>query len=161
MSPSFDQTPTRLSRVEHTLPPASTSPPSDLSPSRPAPAPPPSAFRSITPTRLRQSLVYANHSAMSHPPPPRPSRANTANLNDMNAGADTRRFSGPPASAIDDQRESSPPQPSNGTIGSRSRSGTTIKNKKGMLSFMSGAHVALTPLPSYLILFFSFFLQTF
>ncbi|KAI0654099.1 kinase-like domain-containing protein [Cubamyces menziesii] len=96
------------------------------------------------------------------PPPPRPSRANTANLTDMYATQGSlarRRLSDPVLSPQDvpyypDPADSRPPQnqyndfqpplppipPTPSTIstaGSRSRSGTTTKSKKGMFTFMS------------------------
>jgi p21-activated kinase 1 len=89
-------------------------------------------------------------------PPPRPSRANTATLNDMfpteSSTLATRRQSNPIAASpsdaafFADANESMPAMPtteynnlplSNSGLGNRSRSGTTTKSKKGMLGFMS------------------------
>lgn len=86
-------------------------------------------------------------------PPPRPSRNNTATLDGLAAAplsASTlpnRRLSSPAASNDQytlqsyDPGDSPPPSVINGAAnGGRSRSGTqTVKSKKGMLSFMSGA----------------------
>ncbi|KAG5647809.1 hypothetical protein DXG03_007731 [Asterophora parasitica] len=92
-------------------------------------------------------------------PPPRPSRANTATLNDLWTSPNDlsqRRLSTPPAAVPNDSHfyadlaESLPSGPSNEfsasntvtpiqtpTLGNRSRSGTTTKAKKGVLGFMS------------------------
>ncbi|PPQ98245.1 hypothetical protein CVT26_003416 [Gymnopilus dilepis] len=183
-------------------------------PSRQAPAPPQSAYRSKTPTetvppppppvsapnptppRVRNSLQKPNrarkHSLTSASPPPRvvehdpfaasindtpyshnlksqkslsmapsgtsppprPSRANTATLNDFIPNPSqlaARRLSTPSAPVFDDghfyadPQESLPSGPSNdytnpatiGTNSKRSRSGTTTKTKKGVLGLMS------------------------
>ncbi|KAF5383508.1 hypothetical protein D9615_003618 [Tricholomella constricta] len=92
-------------------------------------------------------------------PPPRPSRANTATLNDLWTSPSElshRRLSTPAAVPNDSQfyadlNESLPsglstefnssnsitPLQTTPTLGSRSRSGTTTKTKKGVLGFMS------------------------
>ncbi|KAI0819162.1 kinase-like domain-containing protein [Trametes gibbosa] len=95
-------------------------------------------------------------------PPPRPSRANTANLTDMFPSQSTlarQRLSDPvimpsdpsfypdpsdsrppPSQYIDYQPPLPPVPPTSSTIssaGSRSRSGTATKSKKGMFNFMS------------------------
>ncbi|KAI0369206.1 Pkinase-domain-containing protein [Pilatotrama ljubarskyi] len=95
-------------------------------------------------------------------PPPRPSRANTANLTDMyptQGSLARRRLSDPVLSPQDvpyypdpsdsrpqpspyvDYQPPLPPVPATpstiSTAGSRSRSGTTTKSKKGMFTFMS------------------------
>ncbi|KDR80742.1 hypothetical protein GALMADRAFT_222342 [Galerina marginata CBS 339.88] len=84
-------------------------------------------------------------------PPPRPSRANTANLNDIIPNPSqlaSRRLSQPSAQMFDDghfyadPQESLPSGPSNdyttmGPSRNRSRSSTTIKSKKGVLGLMS------------------------
>lgn len=180
-------------------------------PSRQAPAPPHSAYRSKTPTesslppppasapapahpRIRNSLQKPNprvrkNSLTSSPiivehdpfaanvndtplsqhlkshksgsmaagtsPPPRPSRANTANLNDIIPNPSQlaqRRLSAPSTPMFDDghfyadPQESLPPIPSNDYAPQppvntntriRSRSGTASKAKKGVLGMMS------------------------
>lgn len=109
----------------------------------------------------------SNYGSTSGLPPPRPSRANTSNLNDIVGGEGHynqsvlagRRLSSPSMSpslngggslftanstahlALD-PGDSPPASVINGSsigpgIGGRTRSGT-VKNKKGMLSFMSG-----------------------
>ena len=87
-------------------------------------------------------------------PPPRPSRVNTANLNDIipnPAQLAARRSSVPSTPILDDApfyadpSESLPSAPSTeyvnstpgNTVGIRSRSGTTSKTKKGVLSLVS------------------------
>jgi len=181
-------------------------------PSRQAPAPPQSAYRSKTPTesspplpappaagptRVRNSLQKPNPRARKHSltsaspspriieqdpfaanvndtplnqhlkaqksgsmsasisPPPRPSRANTANLNDIIPSPSqlaARRLSTPSTPMYDDghfyadPQESLPSGPSNDygnqqSVGTsarmRSRSSTTSKTKKGVLGLMS------------------------
>ena len=99
------------------------------------------------------SISQSNSNGMTSPPP-RPSRANTATLNDMftiePSTLVTRRLSNPvvasPSDAFFvDANESMPTIPttefnsltsSNSGLGNRSRSGTS-KSKKGMLGFMS------------------------
>ncbi|KAI0630513.1 Pkinase-domain-containing protein [Trametes polyzona] len=163
-----------------------------FTPARQAPPPPPLAKNaSGTPPRVRNSLqkppprkqnthpvdrdpfasTRANGSHVlpndsfsmtTTSPPPRPSRANTANLNDMYSAQGTlarQRLSDPVLSPNDvpyypdpsDSRpqpnqyaEYQPPLPpipatpsTISTAGSRSRSGTTTKSKKGMFTFMS------------------------
>ncbi|KAF8074864.1 STE/STE20/PAKA protein kinase [Lyophyllum atratum] len=91
-------------------------------------------------------------------PPPRPSRANTATLNDIWPSASdlsARRLSTPAAASNDSQfyadlNETLPSGPStefnsstsitpiHTPLGGRSRSGTTTKAKKGMLGVVSG-----------------------
>ncbi|KAF8906301.1 kinase-like domain-containing protein [Gymnopilus junonius] len=184
---------------------------STFAPSRQAPAPPQSAYRSKTPTetvpppppasapnptppRIRNSLQKQNPRSRKHSltsssppprivehdpfaanindthhlkpqksasmapsgtsPPPRPSRANTATLNDIIPNPSqlaARRMSTPSAPAFDDghfyadPQESLPSGPStdyttSSTLGpssKRSRSGTTTKTKKGVLGLMS------------------------
>ncbi|RDB20838.1 Serine/threonine-protein kinase SMU1 [Hypsizygus marmoreus] len=91
-------------------------------------------------------------------PPPRPSRANTATLNDIYpppGALAARRLSTPVAAADDTQfyadlgeplpsvqssefhSSNSIPAAQTPTLGGRSRSGTTGKSKKGVLGFMS------------------------
>ncbi|KAH9857356.1 Pkinase-domain-containing protein [Lenzites betulinus] len=157
-----------------------------FTPSRQAPPPPPLAKNSSgTPPRVRNSLQkppprktsrsvdrdpFASSRSTNDPalamtttsPPPRPSRANTANLTDMfptQASLARQRLSDPVLVPSDvpyypDPSESKPlpnqypdyapplppipPTPSTiSSAGSRSRSGTATKSKKGMLSFMS------------------------
>lgn len=156
----------------------------DLLPSRPAPAPPLNTSstpntRSTTPTAQRQRNSYLTKSpptaskmsqnTYQQPyysgssggptpggPPPRPSRQNTSNLQDVFASSHpqpsslpSRRLSSPPTSSDQytlslDPGDSPPPSAINGAGGPRSRSGTgTVKNKKGMLSFMSGASLTV------------------
>ncbi|KAG8933676.1 signal transducing kinase of the PAK [Tulasnella sp. 419] len=113
---------------------------SDVFPSRPPPNPP---SRSTTPTKARHSVIARQQQQQRNTtqPPPRPSRANTSNLTDMfNSTQITRRMSNPdlsssqPSFQFQDPADSPPPSIING--GNRARSGT-VKNKKGMLSFMS------------------------
>lgn len=139
------------------------------SPSRAAP-PPPSAFRPNTPqsdppTRVRNSLQKPNprshtHTmAANHSPPPRPSRTNTANLNDIfptQSQLAQRRLSQPapspalsengnffadphenlPSASSDFTAGAIPAQPIVHAAGLRSRSGTTTKAKKSVLGSM-------------------------
>jgi p21-activated kinase 1 len=103
---------------------------------------------------LNISVSQSNSNGMTSPPP-RPSRANTATLNDMfpteSSTLPTRRLSNPisaspsDAAFFADANESTPAIPtteynnlplSNSGLGNRARSGTT-KSKKGMLGFMS------------------------
>ncbi|KAI0766625.1 Pkinase-domain-containing protein [Trametes elegans] len=171
---------------------ANNYPPSDsFVPSRQAPPPPPLAKNSSgTPPRVRNSLqkppprkqhthpvdrdpFAASRSNSSHnahdsspmtttSPPPRPSRANTANLTDMyptQGNLARHRLSDPvlkpedvpyypdPADPRPQQNQFSdyqpplPPIPATpstiSSAGSRSRSGTATKSKKGMFTFMS------------------------
>jgi hypothetical protein len=108
--------------------------------------------RSKTPDarRVRNSLQKPNPNPnyMATGTPPRPSRNNTQNLNDYrNDDQRERRLSLPSANSSNDRDYYQPQLPSDfnqgGTLSSmppaRSRSGTqSNKNKKGMLSFMSG-----------------------
>ncbi|KAI9464232.1 Pkinase-domain-containing protein [Boletus coccyginus] len=153
--------------------------PATFVPARPPPPPPPPSFRSRTPIdgspRVRNSLQKPPPRARKHSasastppstrvdhdpfapaksspmaaPPPRPSRANTATLNDLfptSATVAARRLSAP-ISAPDPPFSPDPdplPALSSGdalptlSSGTRSRSGTlAIKSKKGMLGFMS------------------------
>lgn len=148
-------------------------------PTRQAPPPPPS-FRaktpvdapgSSTPPRVRNSLQKPPprarksstppHDPFAAPsksgmasPPPRPSRANTATLNDLYPAQSTlaaRRLSVPIATPdlpfAPDPADTLPSVSSPDVLatatssslssGTRSRSGTTIKSKKGVLGFMS------------------------
>jgi p21-activated kinase 1 len=107
-------------------------------------------------------VVNKNGMANSTSPPPRPSRANTATLNDLFPAPSVlaaRRLSSPAASAgiinddsqfYADPSETLPSGPSSEyanssnptpmhtpTLGNRSRSATTVKSKKGVLGFMS------------------------
>ncbi len=167
-----------------------------FAPSRAAPPPPPSASRitSATPPRVRNSLQkppptrkqstsqppdrdpFRNDSSMTTTsPPPRPSRANTATLNDLyptQGNLARHRLSDPvlspqdvpyypdPADNYQQQQQIQdvglynngnnydlPPLPPSSyapstpstisAAGSRTRSGTTTKSKKGMFTFMS------------------------
>ncbi|KAG9009576.1 signal transducing kinase of the PAK [Tulasnella sp. 427] len=106
--------------------------------------PPPQAFKMSSPYPSQQS--YGSGGG----PPPRPSRANTSNLNDIVSSShpSSRRLSTPQAAPDQytlpslDPGDSPPPNAINGginganTVG-RSRSSTQGKNKKSMLSFMS------------------------
>ncbi|KAF8892280.1 kinase-like domain-containing protein [Infundibulicybe gibba] len=124
----------------------------------------PFAANSIESTPLSQTITLNSRSngmlSGASSPPPRPSRANTATLNDLFPSQDsisTRRLSTPvvgthtDAPFYADPNESLPSGPSSefhngssvtvvgghsGTV-NRSRSGTTVKSKKGVLSFMS------------------------
>ena len=95
-------------------------------------------------TPLTQHLKSQRSSPMPAPtsPPPRPSRANTANLADILPGSGPQLFDDPPFYA--DPTESMPPTPnefnpasSNASSRIRSRSGTASKSKKGVLGLMS------------------------
>ncbi|KAL1944915.1 hypothetical protein VTO73DRAFT_2535 [Trametes versicolor] len=162
-----------------------------FAPSRQAPPPPPLAKNSSgTPPRVRNSLQKppprkqnthpvdrdpfassrstSNHTkddsySMTASPPPRPSRANTANLTDMfptQANLARQRLSDPvlvpsdvpyypdpsdprlqQSQFVDYQQPPLPPVPPTpstiSSAGGRSRSGTTTKSKKGMFTFMS------------------------
>lgn len=154
---------------------------SSLYPVRAAPSPP--LGRSTSPTspgsaRQRHSYLLnrpatasqipnikgmSNYGTTASVPPPRPSRANTSNLNDIISSESpqythnhsSRRLSTPSMSTtlngggstfanstsqlvLDNGDSASQINGGGSTIGSaRSRSGT-VKNKKGMLSFMSG-----------------------
>lgn len=107
--------------------------------------------------------ISRNGMAGSTSPPPRPSRANTATLHDIfpaPSALAARRLSSPPEAPVravnDDSQfyadpsEALPSGPSSEytnssnatpihtpTLGNRSRSGTTVKSKKGVLGFMS------------------------
>ncbi|KAG8727717.1 signal transducing kinase of the PAK, partial [Ceratobasidium sp. 428] len=72
----------------------------------------------------------------SGPPPPRPSRANTATLNDYPA----QPFNDPAPDPYYDEPDMLSPKdaPPPSVFGTRSRSGTTTKGKKSMFSFMDG-----------------------
>jgi hypothetical protein len=108
--------------------------------------------RSKTPDarRVRNSLHKPNPNTnyMATGTPPRPARTNTQNPNDYRQDDQReRRLSLPSAHTQNDRDYYQPPLPPDfnqgGTISStppaRSRSGTqSNKNKKGMLSFMSG-----------------------
>jgi p21-activated kinase 1 len=108
-------------------------------------------------------VVNRNGMTSSTSPPPRPSRANTATLNDIFPTPGVlaaRRLSSPasaPTGAVNDDShfyadpsEALPSGPSSEytnsnnptpihtpTLGNRSRSATTVKSKKGVLGFMS------------------------
>ncbi|KAF8239377.1 STE/STE20/PAKA protein kinase [Tricholoma matsutake] len=108
-------------------------------------------------------VVNRNGMANTTSPPPRPSRANTATLNDIfpaPSALAARRLSSPaaaPTGAVNDDpqfyadpSEALPSGPSSEytnssnttpihtpTLGNRSRSATTVKSKKGVLGFMS------------------------
>ncbi|KAG8907734.1 signal transducing kinase of the PAK, partial [Tulasnella sp. 408] len=108
------------------------------------------SYLSKPPPSSPQSTKMSNYSSQqsygSGGPPPRPSRANTSNLNDIVSSShpSSRRLSSPQSTADQytlpslDPGDSPPPSAINGgnTVG-RSRSSTQGKNKKGMLSFMS------------------------
>lgn len=111
------------------------------------------------------SLVQVSRNGMSSStsPPPRPSRANTATLHDIfpaQSALAARRLSSPaeapvraathdvqfyadpsealPSGPSSEYTNSSNPTPIHTpTLGGRSRSGTTVKSKKGVLGFMS------------------------
>ncbi|KAE9399528.1 Pkinase-domain-containing protein [Gymnopus androsaceus JB14] len=130
-------------------------------PSRNPPAPPSKA--TLQKTRLRKlslpanpppqlssapSAISTSQSAMATSPPPRPSRANTANLNDLfqaePVSASSRRLSQPvPPLPSDGQFYADPVESlpsadysSGGTIAGRSRSSTQSKPKKSVLGFI-------------------------
>ncbi|KAF5387311.1 hypothetical protein D9757_005777 [Collybiopsis confluens] len=130
-------------------------------PSRTPPAPP-SKSSTLQKSRLRKLSLPSNtlpqppsapptsNSTMTTSPPPRPSRANTANLNDLfqaePMSTNQRRLS-QPAPPLPNESQfyadplESPPQadyhsPSAGTIAGRSRSSTQSKAKKGVLGFI-------------------------
>jgi p21-activated kinase 1 len=110
---------------------------------------------------LSQNINRSNGMAVGTSPPPRPSRANTATLNDIfpsQSALSARRLSTPaPGGGLSedshfyaDLGESLPSGPSSEfnstnsmaplntpTLGGRSRSSTTTKSKKGVLGFMS------------------------
>jgi len=114
------------------------------------------ALPTSSPASLPQSKPHNNGMAATSSPPPRPSRANTATLNDLFPTQTARRLSSPVAGTTDppfysDLSESViPVQPTdyptttvsgiqNSSLGpaNRHRSSTTTKSKKGMLGFMS------------------------
>ncbi|QRV73985.1 P21-activated kinase 1 [Ceratobasidium sp. AG-Ba] len=78
--------------------------------------------------------------ATQGPPPPRPSRANTATLNDIPADdADTDPYYDEPDAMLSPKDIPPPPPPSYApSYATRSRSSTTTKSKKSMFSFMDG-----------------------
>ncbi|KAG7093716.1 hypothetical protein E1B28_007370 [Marasmius oreades] len=139
---------------------------SPFAPARQAPPPPPpkkstrNSLQKPNPNRARKlSLPSAAvlpsqpTSTMTSPPPPRPSRANTANLNDIFPTNDTiatnsRRLS---ASAVVDPYYADPAEPlpppsatteysttpsSFSSTGTRSRSSTQSKSKKGFMNLL-------------------------
>ncbi|KAG9103494.1 signal transducing kinase of the PAK [Ceratobasidium sp. 370] len=86
-----------------------------------------------------KSAVQTPNTQPTGPPPPRPSRANTATLNDYPA----QPFTDPAPDPYYDEPDAmlSPkdtPTTSPSAFGTRSRSGTTTKGKKSMFSFMDG-----------------------
>jgi len=106
-------------------------------------------------SQTHNTNTRSNAMATGNSPPPRPSRANTATLNDLFPTQEAhaaRRLSTPVAGVngdapfYADANESLPSAPSGdfnnsnsitlGTAG-RSRSSTTVKSKKGVLGFMS------------------------
>ncbi|KAJ7577088.1 STE/STE20/PAKA protein kinase [Mycena floridula] len=134
-----------------------------------APPPPPSSSKADLPQRTRNSLQKAPPRArkLSLPspraseedpfaamipssPPPRPSRANTANLNDIfteeqppTSPLSPRRLSTPAAAVYNnapfyaDPSESLPSEYNSSTVaGGRSRSSTSSKPKKSVLGFI-------------------------
>lgn len=106
--------------------------------------PPPSSPQAL---KMSSQNPYSSQQSFGSGPPPRPSRANTSNLNDIVSSShpSSRRLSTPQAAPDQytlpslDPGDSPPPSAINGgnTVG-RSRSSTQPKNKKGVLSFMSG-----------------------
>ena len=112
-----------------------------------------------TPVDSLAQAVNRNGMSGSMSPPPRPSRANTVTLNDLFSTPGVlaaRRLSSPAGAVSDDTQfyadpgEALPSGPSSEytnssnptpihtpTLGNRSRSGTTVKSKKGVLGFMS------------------------
>ncbi|ESK96480.1 ste ste20 paka protein kinase [Moniliophthora roreri MCA 2997] len=139
---------------------------SPFAPSRPAPTPPPpppktnsrNSLQKQNPNRPRKHSLPPLHSttmSTTTSPPPRPSRANTANLNDIFPSQEalaSRRMSTPAASPqIDPYYSSDPPEPvpplsaiteytNSASIinatGPRSRSSTQSKPKKSVLGFI-------------------------
>ncbi|KAJ3721149.1 STE/STE20/PAKA protein kinase [Lentinula raphanica] len=125
-----------------------------FNPSRTAPAPPTKS--TLHKPRTRKLSLPANPPSQTpavptmttSSPPPRPSRANTANLNDLfqaePIASNPRRLSqpGPPLSNdgqfYADPAESIPADFNNsaGTIANRSRSSTQTKSKKSVLGFI-------------------------
>ncbi|KIK61742.1 hypothetical protein GYMLUDRAFT_73249 [Collybiopsis luxurians FD-317 M1] len=132
-----------------------------FTPSRAPPAPPTKS--TIQKPRLRKLSLPSNsspqpptappisQSTMTTSPPPRPSRANTANLNDLfqaePMSVNPRRLSQPAPPMPNDGQfyadpvESPPPvfdyhHSSAGTIAGRSRSSTQSKTKKSVLGFI-------------------------
>jgi p21-activated kinase 1 len=117
------------------------------------------AHATASDSSLVQGLNRPNGMASSTSPPPRPSRANTATLNDIfppSSALAARRLSSPAGPINDDVQFHADPSealPSgtsheyiNGssttlihtpTLGNRARSATTTKAKKGVLGFMS------------------------
>ncbi|KAI6041257.1 STE/STE20/PAKA protein kinase [Pisolithus marmoratus] len=125
------------------------------------PSTPPPTVRGVDPDPFAAfspppSVTSFKQSGMASPPP-RPSRANTATLNDIfppqqSLAAASRRLSVPvsaplldshfaadPAESVPSLPSTDPsPTPPASTTGTRSRSGTVVsKPKKGMLGFMS------------------------
>ena len=115
----------------------------------------PFAASSGLPGHIQNITISQSNSNGMASPPPRPSRANTATLNDMfptePSTLPARRLSNPIAASpsdaafFADAAESTPAIPtteynnlpvSNSGLGARARSGTT-KSKKGMLGFMT------------------------
>ncbi|KIJ55814.1 hypothetical protein M422DRAFT_152337 [Sphaerobolus stellatus SS14] len=131
-------------------------------PGRAAPPPPPVSPRSRTPTTQRNSTLGksrprsrsqpAQHdpfaanpppsTAYNLGPPPRPSRANTATLTDLEYSVPPQPFSPVEDSSFHtfdlvqpDAPAATPPPAGNGN-GTRSRAGTTSKTKKGFLGIL-------------------------
>lgn len=110
---------------------------------------------STTRSYFNQPPSSSSPYTMASSPPPRPSRNNTSNLHQTDNALPTRdrRMSLPSSPQNSDaQFYSESPQFSQSTLSSnsnppmRSRSGTQSgKNKKGMLSFMSGMFANYTP----------------
>ncbi|KAF7308745.1 Non-specific serine/threonine protein kinase [Mycena kentingensis (nom. inval.)] len=119
-----------------------------IQPSRPAPAPPQKTASTLLhkqPPRSRKLSLNADPFAsqsMAASPPPRPSRANTANLNDILGEPQPRRLSTPVVHTdhqfYADPQEQLPPTPGeSNTPTLRSRSGTSSsKGKKSVLGFI-------------------------
>lgn len=126
----------------------------ELVPVRAAPPPPPSSNRAKTPTQRNSTLTKPRPRSRSQPQqldpfaanppgtgtivaPPRPSRANTATLNDMyTSPPPPQPFS--PVEGLPEAYDlaSVDPSTSTPTAGSRSRPTTGTKNKKGFLGSM-------------------------
>nr|GAT47336.1 STE/STE20/PAKA protein kinase [Mycena chlorophos] len=117
-------------------------------PQRAAPPPPNRTTLQKQPPRVRKLSLGAVDPFASQPmaassPPPRPSRANTANLNDILGEPNPRRLSTPAVVHSDQQfyadpQEQLPPTPAEySTPTLRSRSGTaSSKSKKSVLGFI-------------------------
>ncbi|KAG8950726.1 signal transducing kinase of the PAK [Tulasnella sp. 424] len=110
--------------------------------------PPPSSPQAL---KMSSQNPYSSQQSFSSGPPPRPSRANTSNLNDIVSSShpSSRRLSTPQANPDQytlpslDPGDSPPPSAINGgNTAGRSRSSTQGKNKKGVLSFMSGGFMS-------------------